>query len=129
MKRRRSGLLGPASESHLRVVREADEALPAAPSPTARRTPVRLTLLRPGSPSVLMPAPEAFPELDFPGPGGPETHLEAAIHHLRLSAQSLTISQVGDGLLHGIDHAARALGEVFDREVAKAHLQAIIDSL
>lgn len=82
-------------------------------------------------PSVLMPPGlrtmgDTLDEvLDMPAPLGPENPVEAAIALLRSAAQSERVSARGDAILVALEHAAQALAELFDRETARRHLNAI----
>lgn len=116
---------GPA----LRVIRN-DGGLAPAPR---RRAPVRLAVYesRGDEPSMVVSArPGPLPALpddlvDLPAPEGPSNDLEAAIHLLRLAAQSPSVSVQGDALLVAIEFATHALADRFDAETARRHLENI----
>lgn len=85
-------------------------------------------ILRPAlHPGWVVPLPPTL--VDLPAPGGPTDDLETAIDLLRRAAQSETVSERGDALLFAIEHASRALAELFDRETAQKYLDDVIDRL
>ena len=128
---------------------------PAAPR---RRKPVRSTAVRPDAPHLTLlqgeglapssrsagylspvragsPARPEWAEaissslVDLPDPTVPASHLEAAIDLLRRAAQASSVAERGDATLVAIEHASRAFGDLFDREVARKLLRDIADSL
>lgn len=80
------------------------------------------------NPSVVMPRGLRTwrDEADHHGPDGPQGEIESAIALLRAAAQAERVGVRGDALLVAIEHLARALGDLFDPEVARAHLRAIL---
>lgn len=85
-------------------------------------------ILRPAlHPGWVVPLPPTL--VDLPTPEGPTDDLEAAIDLLRRAAQSETVSERGDALLFAIEHASRALADLFDRETAQKYLDDVIDRL
>lgn len=82
--------------------------------------PSLVVTARPGPMTALPSLPEDL--VDLPPAEGPSNDLEAAIHLLRLAAQSPSVSVQGDALLVAIEFAAHALAARFDSETARRHL-------
>lgn len=81
----------------------------------------------PSRPEWLIGLPPTL--IDLPDPRTPPDHLECAIDLLRRAAQSLSVSERGDALIVGVEHAARSFAELFDREAARKLLRDIADGL
>ncbi len=85
-----------------------------------RRPPVRLTLIRSAT---------ALPPDTSPLWGGTEGHLDVAMGLLLSAREASSVGARGDALLVAIEHAARALECLFDRETARAHLSNVADGI
>ncbi|MBL8600540.1 MAG: hypothetical protein JNK72_01315 [Myxococcales bacterium] len=118
--------------------------LKGLPSPPPGAGPRQLSLgLKPAlqtvppwadNPSVVLPRglrtlTDALEPDDHHGPAGPRDHVESAIALLRAAAQAERVGARGDALLVAIEHLSRALAELFDGDVARAHLRAILGRL
>jgi hypothetical protein len=122
--RRRPPVRRTGEGPHLRLVR-ADGGEREAPAAAPYHPPVRAGL--PARPEWLATLPSSL--VDLPDPRTPPDHLECSIDLLRRAAQSLSVSERGDAIIVGVEHAARSFAELFDAETAKKLLRDIADGL
>ncbi|MFO0605954.1 MAG: hypothetical protein U0324_22405 [Polyangiales bacterium] len=122
--RRRSRVRAATAGGHLRLVRPGEQE-PALTAPAPYHPPVRAGV--PARPEWLIGLPPTL--VDLPDPLTPPDHLECSIDLLRRAAQSLSVSERGDAIIVGVEHAARSFAELFDRETAKKLLRDIADGL
>ena len=86
----------------------------------ARQPPVRLTLIR-SAPMLPPTSSELW--------GGSSDHLDVAMGLLLQAREAETVCAKGDALLVAIEHAARALEGLFDRETVRDHLTRVADGI
>ena len=109
MKRRREGIADAMAAKPVRPRRS-----------TTRQPPVRLTLIR--TEPVLPPTSSALW-------GGTSEHIDVAMGLLNRAREASTVGAKGDALLVAIEHAARALEDLFDRETAREHLTRVAEGI